>query len=271
MSFTERRLSAGGTTLNLREGGNGRLLILLHGVTANAAVWDPIALQLQDSFRVIAVDQRGHGQSDKPASGYRGTDYAQDVLGLIAALGAKDAIVVGHSLGARNAIVAAAMRPDLIAGAVAIDFVPFIETEVFDTLQARVEGGHRSFASRDEIVAYLADRYPRMPRDAVERRAAHGYQQVDGVFCPRADGKAMSATVEGLREDLEPALARVTRPMLLVRGKESKLVSPEAFERTRRLRPDLATLVVPDTDHYVPEEAPDTISRTVRDFAATLN
>jgi 2-(acetamidomethylene)succinate hydrolase len=246
------------------------MVVFLHGITANAAVWDPILLELQDAFRVVAVDQRGHGESDKPAQGYGGEAYANDLLHLIDAMGGTPAIVVGHSLGARNGIVAATLQPERIAGVVAIDFVPFIEDEVLEALETRVKGGDRAFASVDEIIAYLAGRYPLMPPDALRRRATHGYRQLGDVFRALADPQAMAATAEGLREDLEPAMTRVRKPVLLVRGADSKLVSVAAFERTKQLRPDLPTLVVPKTDHYVPEEAPAVISQAIRAFANTL-
>lgn len=270
MSLRERRVNAGSITLNIREAGKGRPVIFLHGITANAAVWDPVLLALEDAFHVVGVDQRGHGKSDKPASGYGSAAFSQDALNLIRTLGEGPAIIVGHSLGARNGVVAAESHPDLVAGVVAIDFTPFIEKEVLDALESRVKGGNRTFSSHGEIVDYLASRYPRMPRDAVERRATHGYREQDGVFIALADPSAMAATAEGLREDFEPAVRRVTRPVLMVRGMESKLVSGAAFERTMHLRPDLPSLVVPDTDHYVPEEAPDVVSKAIRDFAKAL-
>lgn len=271
MALKEYRKPIGDITLNMREGGSsGRLIVFMHGITANAAVWDPILLALSDAFHVVSIDQRGHGHSDKPAAGYEAADYVRDVMQLVEVMGDDQAVIVGHSLGARNAIVAGATKPDKIAGIVAIDFTPFIEDEVFDALDARVKGGARPFRSHADIVAYLADRYPLMPKDAVERRARHGYVAADGGFKPLADPLAMAATVVGLRADLERALRDVRRPMLLVRGAESKLVSPRAFERTLRLRSDVESLIVPDVDHYVPEEAPIIISDAVRKFADRL-
>jgi 2-(acetamidomethylene)succinate hydrolase len=270
MNVKSHCVSTGKINLHVRETGAGPLVVFLHGITANAAVWDPVLLALQDGFRVVGVDQRGHGLSDKPTQGYGGEDYARDLLGLVHAMGGAPAIVVGHSLGARNGVVAATLQPELIAGVVAIDFVPFIEDEVLLALETRVKGGDRTFASVDEIVAYLASRYPLMPGDALQRRAAHGYRRVGDVFHALADPKAMALTAEGLREDLEPAMSSVRKPVLLVRGAESKLVSVAAFERTKQLRPDLPTLVVPGTDHYVPEEAPGVVSQAIRDFAQTL-
>lgn len=270
MALKEHRKSVGNITLNMREGGSGPLIIFMHGITANAAVWDPILRALQDSFHVIAIDQRGHGRSDKPASGYQAADYVRDVMQLVEVMNGAPALIVGHSLGARNAIVAGATKPDRIVGIVGIDFTPFIEAEVFDALDARVKGGDRPFPSYADVVEYLADRYPLMPKDAVERRAQHGYVARDGSFHPLADPAAMAATVVGLRADLERAVVDVKPPMLLIRGAKSKLVSPRAFERTLQLRADVQSLVVPGVDHYVPEEAPAIIGDVIRRFAAEL-
>jgi 2-(acetamidomethylene)succinate hydrolase len=176
------------------------------------------------------------------------------------------AFVVGHSLGSRNAIVAAAQSPQLVSGFVGIDFTPFIETEVFDSLEQRVNGGLRSFESLASVEKYLANRYPKIPRDAITRRARHGFVEEDGVFCPLADPSAMAQTVRGLRENLAPALMSVAVPGLLVRGAESALVTEAAFDSTIALRPDLEYARVAGADHYVPEEKPAEISQLVTDF-----
>ncbi len=270
MVLNIKKKSVGNITLNLREGGEGRLIVFLHGITANASVWDPILSTLQGSFHVVAIDQRGHGLSDKPSDGYGASDFAADVLRLIQATSTAPAIIVGHSLGARNGVVAATMQKELVAGVVAIELTPFIEPEVLETLEKRVNGGNRAFASKDEIISYLSARYPLMPQDAVARRAAYGYVEHQGVFRPLADPISMAATAAGLREDFEPAIQNVQRPTLLVRGQESKLVSAAAFERTLRLRPDFKNLVVPKTDHYVPEEAPAAVVKAISEFAETV-
>lgn len=267
-AIRERRIDTGRITLNVRDAGEGPVALFFHGITAVGAVWDPILLNLKGEMRAIGVDQRGHGQSDKPETGYGAEGYARDIIALIEALGGKPAIVVGHSLGARNGVVAATLRPDLIKCVVAIDFTPFIEDEVFDSLEARVNGGDRDFQSQQEIEDYLHNRYPNLPMHAVRRRATHAYRSVGDHFRPLAAPKAMSETAKGLREDLEPAFRDVARPVMIVRGAESKLVSAAALEKTQRLRPDLPTLVVEKTDHYVPEEAPDAIADAIREFAA---
>lgn len=264
-----RRVDTGRITLNLREIGCGPPVLFLHGITSNAAVFDPLLLRLQGRFRCIAVDQRGHGLSDKPGGGYDAVDYGGDVVELIRTLGFGPAVIVGHSLGARNAVVAAAMAPELTRCVIAIDFTPFIEPEVFDALDARVAAGDRTFASRQEIEDYLGERYPLMPADAVRRRAMSAFTEVAGGFKPLASPRAMALTCAGLRADLSPAYRAVTRPVLVVRGALSTLVSADALDKLRKLRPDLPVVVVAGTDHYVNEEAPDTIAAAILDFVST--
>ena len=128
--FTSRRIDTGRITLNVREMGDGPLMLFFHGITSNSAVFAPLTARLSDRFTTIAVDQRGHGLSDKPESGYDADDYAEDIAGLIRILDRGPAILVGHSLGSRNSVTAAARYPELVRSVIAIDFTPYIETEV---------------------------------------------------------------------------------------------------------------------------------------------
>ena len=223
--------------------------------------------RLEHRFRLVSVDQRGHGRSHKPAAGYTGRDYAFDLEPF---LEHEKALLIGHSLGARNSLVAAALFPEKLHGVVAIDFTPYIEDAVFDALDARVAGGDRAFGSLDEVKQYLHQRYPKLPADAVERRARHGYAHKGEEWHALASPAAMKETSTGLRDDLEKVLKGISIPVLLVRGKDSKLVSPQAWARTKALRPDVAAVEIDDADHYVHEEQPAAVAREVLAFWDTI-
>ncbi|MCX6432566.1 MAG: alpha/beta hydrolase [Actinobacteria bacterium] len=239
-------------------------VILLHGVTANLAIWTPVASRLSRHVQVVAMDQRGHGRSAKPACGYGATDFAGDVATLIeSGILASRVFVVGHSLGARNAIELAAQRPELVEGVVAIDYTPFIETEVMDALDARVTGAPSHFETLEGVEDYLRARYRRLPEDAIAIRARTGFAKSEVGFRPLASASAMAQTVTGLRADLAPALQRLTVPTILVRGAESSLVSEDAWARTQELRPDISAVELADADHYVPEEVPDQVTSVI--------
>lgn len=261
-----RQIDTGRIVLNVRQAGKGPLMLFLHGITANSAVFAPLIAAFSDRFTTIAVDQRGHGLSDKPDSGYAAKDFAEDIVSLIRTLDRGPAILVGHSLGCRNSVTAAAANPELVRSVVAMDFTPYIETEVFDALESRVNAGDQLFPDLPAIEAYLAGRYPNIPAPAIKVRAASGYQEVDGGFRPLASPSAMSQTANGLRADLAPAFRDVKRPVLVVRGAESKLVSADALAKTSALRPDLPVVVVPGADHYVNETASDITIRAITNF-----
>lgn len=251
-----RRTSTGQITLCYREQGAGAVVILLHGTSATLGVWDPVAERLSSGARVVAVDQRGHGRSDKPAAGYRAEDYCADLADLITELGCGPAVVAGHSLGARNALVLAATRPELVAGVVAVDYTPFIPTSVLDELDRRVRGGDRTFAAPTDIAEYLRHRYPRLPEDAIRRRVHYGYGRSGHGFRPLADPNALIQTVAGLRPDFDQHVRTISCPATILRGEHSGIVPAEALAATVRLRPDFRTVTVPGVDHYVPEEDP---------------
>jgi 2-(acetamidomethylene)succinate hydrolase len=229
-------------------------------------VFEPVAELLASRFRIVSIDQRGHGRAPKPRGGYSGEDYARDIGKLVE----EKTVLIGHSLGARNALVAGCRYPDKVAAVVAIDFTPYIESEVFDALDARVNGGSRDFISLEEVQKYLRERYPRLPQDAIRRRAQHGYERVKGKWRPLAAPAAMRATCAGLREDLEPTLKAIRVPVLLLRGADSKLVSRAAWEKTKALRPDIPAQEIADADHYVPEEQPAAVAAAVIDFWDSL-
>ena len=261
-----RRVDTDRIVLNVRESGTGPLMLFFHGITSNSAVFAPLIAQLSARFTTVAVDQRGHGLSDKPESGYEANDYADDIASLIRTLGRGPAILVGHSLGARNSVTAAARNPELVRSVIAIDFTPYIETEALDALESRVNAGDRVFRDVEAVQAYLAGRYPNIPADAIRIRAESGYRQVEGGLRPLASPSAMAQTAKGLRADLTQAYRDVAKPVLIVRGEESKLVSAAALAKTSRLRPDLPVVVVPGADHYVNEVCPEVTLKAITNF-----
>jgi pimeloyl-ACP methyl ester carboxylesterase len=100
---------------------NAQPILLVHGLASNARIWDLLAPLLFGEFRVAAIDQRGHGLSDKTAGGYDFATIAADLAGAIHALGWRRPLVVGHSWGANVALQLAADTPDLPGGIVLLD------------------------------------------------------------------------------------------------------------------------------------------------------
>jgi 3-oxoadipate enol-lactonase len=121
-------VNVNGIELFYTDEGVGAPVVLIHGLGSSSSDWQLQFPALTPSFRVIAVDLRGHGESSKPAGPYTMAMFAHDVAKLIEALGIAPCHVVGLSLGAMTALELSATRPDLVKSAVIVnagpDFVP---------------------------------------------------------------------------------------------------------------------------------------------------
>lgn len=254
-------------SLNVREAGGGPLVVLLHGITANGAVWDPLTKDLASSFHVVAPDQRGHGLSSKPPDGYRAADFAADVVDLIDTIGEGPALVIGHSLGAQNALAIGALHPAKVTAVVAVEFCPYIEKERLSTMASRVASGDSRYPSLGKLLHYLAERYPLLPGAALLRRIEYGYRLTDRGYEPLASANAMSLAAQGLFDDLEEITRSCKPPALLIRGHESSFISRAAFAKTQLLRPDLEYREIAEADHHIPEERPQKLATIIANFA----
>jgi pimeloyl-ACP methyl ester carboxylesterase len=117
------RVPAGDLQLSVREWpGEGRPFLLVHGLASNAKTWDGVAQRLNAAgHRVVAVDQRGHGLSDKPDTGYGFADVTADLRALIDSLNMPRPILAGQSWGGNVVLHFAARYPDIASGLVLVD------------------------------------------------------------------------------------------------------------------------------------------------------
>jgi len=101
--------------------GEGKPILCIHGLTANCRCWDTLASTLAPKFRVLAMDLRGRGFSEKPPSGYSAAQHAKDVRALLDDLGLEQAVIMGHSLGAIIAMVFGAQHPERVDRLILVD------------------------------------------------------------------------------------------------------------------------------------------------------
>ena len=241
-----------GLTLHVLEWSReGTPLVFVHGFGNEAHIWDDAAPAVADYYRTVAVDLRGHGDSDRDAE--RRYDYEFHVADLEAALeklGIERMVLVGHSLGGRIGTLFAGRHPGRMAGFVIVDSAP--ELDVRGTVRIHVDlqknssgGGSASFASEAEYRDVLAHNYPAASREALARMAHHGLRRRDdGRFEPKldpawfqgrsdagADAEAMRAREERLTREMWDALAKIPCPTLVVRGAASDVLSADVADR----------------------------------------
>jgi pimeloyl-ACP methyl ester carboxylesterase len=128
---TDRAVPGDGIRLHARDwGGSGQAVVLLHGLASNARIWDGVAPRLAGAgLRVVALDQRGHGSSDQPGSGYDFAGLGRDLDAALTGLRLERPVLAGHSWGANVALQYAADRPGAVAGLALVDGALLAVTE----------------------------------------------------------------------------------------------------------------------------------------------
>jgi pimeloyl-ACP methyl ester carboxylesterase len=271
-----RRVTVGDLSLRYLDfGGTGRPLLFLHATGFHAHVWLPYARRFAPGRRVLCLDQRGHGESDKPATGYRWDTFGNDLVGFLEALDLRDVDVVGHSMGGTVIAAAATLGTRRLARAVLLDPVlipgaPFLDPGWENPLAAGARRRRDVWASRDEMFAALRTKgaFATWEEEFVRLYVDHGVaDRPDGqveLRCPRE--------VEATIFAMAPAssgfgfLEGLTVPTLLVRGADSpSLPAPSGEEAMRRL-PDGRLLAVERSGHFVPQERPAVVMDAIAGF-----
>ncbi|MFE6403973.1 alpha/beta fold hydrolase [Streptomyces alboflavus] len=234
-------------------GGPGAPLLTLHGHYNEGAVFAPLAEALAPRWRVIALDQRGHGESDRAESYDRG-DYVGDVAALHRHLGLGAVAVLGHSLGGVNAYQYAARQPDRVSALIVEDIGAVVDVDWSFT-----SGLPRRAPSRAELVASLGSAAPYL--ECSFRRADDGWGFSFGIEDTVASQKALSG--EHWRD-----WTAVACPTLLIRGTRSdELAAGHAREMIAR-RAGGARLVELSAGHVVHHDAAKEFAAAVEGFLA---
>jgi esterase len=246
-------------------GGSAPPLVMLHGFTGHAHTWDRTAAALCDQYRVLALDQRGHGDSDW-APRYGSKPLVTDLLHFLDALKLSRVVLMGLSMGGNVAYLFAARHPERVERLAILDIGPEI-SPVGVARIARSTADSDVFASEDEAVAQARGANPR-PTDAdLHHRVAHNLRRLpDGTLTFKwdkalRDGSAIrdDATVE----ERWAAWRAVRCPTLLVRGDDSDILSPETAQRMLEENPNVALVTVPDCGHSITLEQPDGLREAI--------
>jgi pimeloyl-ACP methyl ester carboxylesterase len=245
--------------------GDGPPLVLLHGIRAHAYIWSRPAPHLTPPYRLLALDFRGHGDSDWSDDGYGNARYVADFAAWADAVGLERFPLVGHSAGGRVAVSYAAAHPGRVERLVIVDVGPDVgPTRPFDPeLAARP---HRTFDDLDHVVRVLRERYPTIGAAYLGRLARWSVR-------PGPDGRLTWKWDKRIRGQLRPAdefradLRALRCPVLIVRGGEAAALSAEsAAEMQALISTECRIVVLPRTSHMLAEERPATFAAVVRDF-----
>jgi pimeloyl-ACP methyl ester carboxylesterase len=225
MAWESEKVEANGITLNVHRTGNGDKpsLVMLHGITDDGLCWTRSAHALEDEYDIVMIDARGHGDSDKPVTGYRPGDHAADLAGVITRLDLKRPTLVGHSMGGMVAAHAAAMYPQHLRGICLLD-PPFRDPHT-------ALGEEERKKWREEIT----QRNGMTIEDLAQLMAAAGWDETDLKTWAVSKQKVSPEVVEYTASAHTPwreLLPRIELPVLLMTGDVEKgaIITPEIAE-----------------------------------------
>ncbi len=250
--------------------------MFLHGVMGSGINWRRIAQAFEADFQVLTYDQRGHGRSFHPKSGYRPRDYAEDLRLLLDELGWSQIFLVGHSMGGRNALEFAMHFSQRVKALVIEDIGPAASNAAVERLEKLLNLVPTPFPSREAARQFFETQYPQLisfyPQPAAVSRflQANIDQKDDGTFSWRFDKEGIFQSMrEGRNEDRWDALRNLKMPVLIVRGEKSQDLTREEFERMQQVLPSARAVEIANAGHWVHFDQPEAFIEAVRAFFLT--
>jgi pimeloyl-ACP methyl ester carboxylesterase len=272
--FDVRTADTNGVRLSVAVGGQGSLMVLLHGWPQTGRAWAKVMPALAEHHTVVVPDLRGAGSSERPASGYTKTNQADDMRGLLTALGLSGpSVVVGHDIGSMIAFAWAAKHPADVAALVLLDsYLPGLGLEEAMNV---AEGGmwHFGLFMTPAIPEMLFDGHElefvtatftalSTPSTFTDEELAFYARAYSGTDRLRGGFEQYRALLQDGKDNRALIEARpLTMPVLSIGGRDST-----AGTTAEALRPyaDNLTGAIAPTGHFVAEEAPDWFVNTLR-------
>jgi esterase len=256
------------TLLHYLDQGQGRPLVILHGLFGTLDNWHGLARRwaTEAGLRVISVDLRNHGRSfHSPEHSY--ALMAEDVLHLFDHLGlGADATLMGHSMGGKVAMRLALDHPGRLAQLIVVDIAPRFSTmEHQDDIVAGLQAVNlAAITNRQEADAALAEHIPQL--GVRQFLLKNLYRAEDNSFAWRINLPALSASLPAIGEETT-STAPFLKPTLFIRGGKSDYITPEdKLVGIPALFPNSQVATVVDAGHWVHAEKPDEMFELVRNF-----
>jgi haloacetate dehalogenase len=285
--FGQRRVTVGDIAFNVRSGGSGSPLLLLHGYPQTNVAWHRIAPELARHFTVICPDLKGYGDSDAPAPTTDAGNYAKramgaEMLALMAALGHKRFAIVGHDRGARVAYRLALDHPEAVSKLAVLDILPTADYWDLADRAFAVNTFHWGFLARDGgLPERLIGNDPDFFQDYLMRLWAGDYGALDpaalaeyrrcfrkqeNIAASCADYRAGYGIDDAVDRADKAAGKKIACPVLVLSGDQYLATGEnQAVDIWKRWAGDVRGSVI-KSGHFVAEEKPQEVLAALEPF-----
>lgn len=272
----ERRVQARGLTFHYVEWGVPAAppLLCLHGITQTAHSWDEVAADLAADYRVLCLDQRGHGDSDwAPEGDYTRQTQATDVDAITDALGLSRFVLAGMSMGGINSITFTTQHPQKVRALIIVDVSPEIQVKGVENIRSFIQAPDEL----DTFEAFVERAHQFNPRRSLENirsRLSHNLKQLpSGKWTWKYD-KALRSGERSFQasalHNLWDDVRAIRCPTLIIKGGESDILSAESATKLQQAIPGSRLCVVPGAGHSVMGDNPSAFVAAAREFLGTV-
>jgi pimeloyl-ACP methyl ester carboxylesterase len=241
-------------------GGDGRGILLLHGLMGRARTWWPVARWLTTYGRVVGLDARGHGRSPHRGGGWRTEDFADDAAKVLRELG--PSVVIGHSMGGLHAWCLAATYPDLVTAVVVEDIAPDQRGKTVDPWRSYFESWPVPFGSLAHVREFFGPLGDYFIECVVEKE--DGYHLISDLE------DLYEIANEWGRRDYWPFVEKVRCPMLAIEAEHSAMPPGQMADLPKRAAGTVRHLVVEGAGHVVHHDAPEVYRGAVEAFLSEV-
>lgn len=246
-------------------------LVFLHGLMGFGSNWKSTARHFEDRYQSLLLDQRGHGRSFRPPTGYKVDDYVFDLEQILAALGWQEITLVGHSMGARVAARFAERFPKTVQRLILVDMGPESSVSSMTSVEEKIRSVPVPFASRDEARAYFDGPFLQKFKNETLKQFFYANLEQNP-----AGEMSWRFFLPGILESLWQsrtahqweAFRSFSMKTLLVRGELSADLPQELFEKTLLSNPNIHGQVVAGAGHWVHVDKPRELLQIFEDFLA---
>ena len=242
--------------------GKGKQILCIHGITANSRFWDCLASALAPHHRVIAMDLRGRGLSDKPPTGYSIEYHCKDILALMNDRGLERPVLMGHSLGAFISLVFSAKYPQRVDRLILVDgggkLTKTQMTKVFTGIKPSLDRLGKTFPSFEDYISQMKQAPYLQPWNSyMETYFHYEVEKVKGGLRSRVHPNHIEEEAKNLgKVDSRQFYKKVTSPTLILRAtkgllaKDDLVLPKDVAERMVREIPNAKKVDLKGTNHY---------------------
>jgi len=265
--YTDRFITVNGLRLHYLDWGNDAKppFIMLHGISRVAHQFDHLAPYFKDDYHVMAIDMRGHGDSDwSPEGAYLVQDYVKDLEAFVDRLDLHGLTLLGNSTGGRVVQVYAGLHPDRVSRLISEDVGPERTNEIASAFTRQVEQEKDGWASEEELLAALKRSNAKTPEEILRAYAHFGSKR-------REDGRIVWKRDPNLAKGFVPTelwqfVDKIKCPTIYILGGNSRIVPPETQQKLKDTIPGVQIVVMPGLGHYPDQESTLEFLRIVRTF-----